>query len=348
MLLHGNGLKIREISKKLELDVYYVADVLFSTDCIKYWYQNDSSLWFAKENTLDVEEPEEEDSLIQNVIVPQNINTDSFLINEPGCSLSIYIQEISNYRIYSEEEINELFSRYRKGDNVAYNLLIKSHLRLVANIARLYKSKGLHLCDLIQEGNIGLLKAVEKFDHTKNNRFVEYAKSWILQAISSSVVNLPNIVRIPQNQIYLHRKLQKLIEKFEHQHEYEPSISQIELDVDMDSLSLICNFPRRLNDITVLVDDWEEYSDKSGKSTDHVLLKESDNYYINNLLHFLKKKKREASILKSYYGIDQPLEETLSSIGDRYNLTRERTRQIVFSTIDELRKIIGIKQETDE
>lgn len=348
LLLHGNGLKVREIAKELELDAFHVADILFSSDCIQYWYQNDSSLWFAKEGALKVEEPEKEDSLTHNVIIPQNINKERLLSNECDYSIKVYLEEISNYRIYSEDEIKALFSRYRSGDALAYDLLVKSHLKLVANIARLYKSKGVHLCDLIQEGNIGLLKAIEKFDHTTNNRFVEFAKAWILQGISSSVANLPNVVRLPSNQIYLHRKIQKFKARYEQEHEYRPSINEMEFNSDGDTLYYIYNLPEKLLDMTILTEDWENHVDFCSKQADHCLIQESYSYDVNNLLRFLNK--RDASILRSYFGIDTVMEETLNTIGDKHNLTRERARQIVLSSIKKLQEIIGIKEkdESDE
>lgn len=335
LLLRGNGLKTREIAKELKLDVYHVADVMFSPDCIQYWYQNDSSLWFAKEGAIQIEEPEWDD-LVQNVIIPKNINKSTFLEGEPGNCLSIYLNEISRYRVYPEKEVSQLFTRYRKGDILAYNLLVKSHLRLVANIAKFYKGKGLPLEDVIQEGSIGLLYAIERFDHTRNSSFIEFASGSIIQRISSSLNNLSNMVRIPQNQVILHRKLQRFIDLFEQQFERIPTIYEVDLDTEAD-LIIIYNLPRDLLDTIEFVDNWDDIRDIDDNTPDKFLLQESDKYHIESLLHYLNE--RERGILKSYFGVDCEIEGTLNTISARYDITPERTRQLIVKAIEQLQKV---------
>ena len=164
LLLHSNGLRIRKISKELELDKYYVAEILFSTQNISYWYQDDDSLWFAKEGALQIEETEEEkDELTIPVEKPQRFNVNRFLEEDLSDSLRFYLSLISKYRNYSNDEMIELFKRYRSGDQKAFDMIIKSQQRLVANIAFLYCRKGAPLEDIIQEGNVGLVKAAARF-----------------------------------------------------------------------------------------------------------------------------------------------------------------------------------------
>ena len=136
LLLHSNGLKIRVISKELELDKYYVAEILLSPQNTPYWYQDDDSLWFAKEGSLHVEEPKEKsDELFNPVENPQKFNITRFHEEDLSDSLRAYLYQISKYRVYSNDEIIELFKRYKDGNERAYDLIIKSHLRYVANIA---------------------------------------------------------------------------------------------------------------------------------------------------------------------------------------------------------------------
>ena len=124
LLLHSNGLKIRAISQELELDKYYVAEIMFSSQNIPYWYQDDDSLWYAKEGALQIEEPEEEiDELITPVEIPQRFNVNRFLEEDLSDSLRSYLSQISKYRIYSNDEMIELFKRYRNGDQKAFDLI---------------------------------------------------------------------------------------------------------------------------------------------------------------------------------------------------------------------------------
>ena len=191
LLLHSNGLKIRAISQELELDKYYVAEIMFSSQNIPYWYQDDDSLWYAKEGALQIEEPEKKDELVETSIVIPKYNLNRFQQEDISESLRAYLNKISKFRIYTNDETLELFKRYRKGDNKAFGLIVKSQQRLVANIALLYCRKGVPLEDIIQEGNIGLIKAVERFDDTQYRSFSNFAKTWILQAISYSMTTMP-------------------------------------------------------------------------------------------------------------------------------------------------------------
>ena len=165
LLLDNNGLKIREIAKALGLDKLHVAEIMYSDDSLSYWFNDD--------------ELENSDSL-------------RYIINE-----------IPKFRIYSDDEKKELFKRYKKGDNKAFEALVKGHLGLVANLAFLYRQKGAPLEDLIQEGTVGLIKAIERFNYLEYNIFVSYAKAWILQSISHSLTYIPYLVRISSNSLSL-------------------------------------------------------------------------------------------------------------------------------------------------
>lgn len=339
LLLHSNGLKIRAISQELELDKYYVAEIMFSSQNIPYWYQDDDSLWYAKEGALQIEEPEEKiDELISPVEIPQRFNVNRFLEEDLSDSLRSYLSQISKYRIYSNDEMIELFKRYRNGDQKAFDLIIKSQQRLVANIALLYCRKGAPLEDIIQEGNVGLVKAAERFDYTQYRSFSNYAKSWILQSISASMTTMPYTVRLPLNQLLLYRKVRKFKEKFEQKHGYLPSVNDIEIDEELDAerIKFLDELPNNLSSLTNLFSDLDNKESETNAIEDFINENEST-ITIKDLLKRLRKMERQ--IIERFYGINSK-EETLSTIGDYFGLTRERTRQIKEKTVKHLRDLL--------
>lgn len=344
LLLHSNGLKIRAISQELELDKYHVAEIMFSSQNNPYWYQDDNSLWYAKEGALQIEEPEEEiDELIAPVEIPQRFNFNRFLEEDLSDSLRSYLSKISKYRIYSNDEMIELFKRYRNGDKKAFDLIIKSQQRLVANIALLYCRKGAPLEDIIQEGNVGLIKAAERFDYIQYRSFSNYAKSWILQSISFSMTTMPYMVRLPLNQLARYRKVRMFKEMFEQQHGYPPSVSDIDVgeDVEPEKIALLYQLPDSLWKLV----EFQLDLDLLESRTDFVADYEKNEYnwhFVRWLLRRLNNK--EAQILRLYYGIDV-MEETPSSIGDKMGLTRERVRQIIWSSVRKLQDVSHIKIE---
>lgn len=334
LLLRSNGLKIKDIAKELDFDKYRVADILFSTDNIPYWYQDSSSLWFAKEGAIEIDAPKV-DKLTEPVIVPKVINTERFLQGHTSGALKSHLNRLSKYRVYSDDELLELFRRYRDGDKRAYDLIVKSHQKLVAGIAVLYLKYGIPLEDLIQEGNIGLIRAIERFDYLHFRSFHHFAKAWILQAISISMTTLPYIVRLPINQMALYRKVRKFKEKYEQQNGYLPSVNAIEIDddADIEKISYINELPDSLKELTTLSGDLDIYESPSN-ATEEIIENEYNNEYVWKYLNRLKQ--RERNILQAYFGI-KAKEETLSTIGERFNLTRERVRQIIWSTLRSLK-----------
>ena len=344
LLLHSNGLKIRAISQELELDKYYVAEIMFSSQNIPYWYQDDDSLWYAKEGALQIEEPEEEiDELIAPVKIPQRFNVNRFLEENLRDSLRYYLSQISKYRIFSNDEMIELFQRYRYGDQKAFDLIIKSQQRLVANIAFLYARKGVCLEDIIQEGNIGLIKAAQRFDYIRYRSFANYAKSWILQSISFSMGYLPSAIRLPLNQLAMYRKVLMFKEKYEQKNCYPPSINDIVIDddIDFDKLKFLDSFPDNLKDLICLCGDMDVFEGESNIA-ERQIQRDFDNKRVHMLLYKLDNRNRD--ILQMSFGINKP-EETLTSIGDKLYLTRERVRQIKEKSIRKLREICGIKRD---
>lgn len=339
LLIQCQGLKVREIARKLELDALEVSDVLFSSDCIPYWYQNDSSCWFAKEGAIEVDGTIEQDPIIGQINTYRNFDKTLYVDDKSYKSLCIYLDEIAKYRVYNDDEIAELLIRYRSGDNIAYDLLVKSHLRMVVNFARLYMSKGVAMVDLIQEGNLGLLKSIEKYDDSKNTRFSKYAQGWILQAISSAVPRLGNIVWLPFNQISEYCKVRKFVDSFEQVNFRSPELSEIDLNLEYNSLSYLYSLPNDLSEITQYLDDWESFEDIHQQATDQNLMIESDNIRVQQMLKLLTI--REYDVLKSYFGIQSQFEESIDSISKRHKLTRERVRQLVENSIKKIKEVVA-------
>ena len=341
LLTHSNGLKIRSISQELELDKYYVAEIMFSSQNIPYWYQDDDSLWYAKEGALQTEEPEEKiDELLAPAEIPQRFNIEKFLKENLSNSLRAYLEQISKFRLYSNEETLELFRRYRAGDKTAFDLIIKSQQRLVVNIALLYSRKGAPLQDIIQEGNIGLVKAAERFDYLKYRSFSNYAKSWVLQSISFAMAYLPYVIRLPLNQLGLYRRVRRFKEKYEQIHGFPPSVTDIEGNFNIDKIEYLDQLPDSLLDLLSFHDDMDSF-ESSLNTTELFIQREYDIFRLRKLLKSLSK--REEQILLHFYGINVA-EETLTTIGDKFYLTRERVRQIKEKAIRKLKELSGIER----
>ena len=250
-----------------------------------------------------------------------------------------------DYEHISYEESIQLFKLYKKGDQKAFDKLVKSYFKLVVSIANSYKDKGVEYDDLLQEGTLGLIRAIKRFDYTRSVPFEEYAKNWILQAMLLTLKTLPLTVKIPLNQISLHGKVHKIKERYEQKNEYEPSIWEMEIDEDVDPRTLehLSGLPDDLLHLTLKTNDWED--NPSEDSADDTLMKESKTHFINAIIGKLKK--RDADILRRAFGIGVK-EETLEEIGDRMYLTRERVRQIKESAIRKLRDILNLKKEDKE
>ncbi len=257
-------------------------------------------------------------------------------------SLDKYLQEIGREQLLTVEEEVELSQRIRKGDRRALDILVKSNLRFVVSVAKQYQNQGLSLPDLINEGNVGLIKAAEKFDETRGFKFISYAVWWIRQTILQALAEQSRIVRLPLNQVSAVNKISKAITKFEQEFERKPSPEEL--------AELVNELPEKINDSLrasgrhVSVDapfvegednsllDVMENSD--APSADNTLISESLAMEISRALDILNE--RERDIIELSFGIAQP-EMTLEEIGDRFGLTRERVRQIREKAIRKLR-----------
>ncbi|MDF1550214.1 MAG: RNA polymerase sigma factor RpoD/SigA [Bacteroidales bacterium] len=264
------------------------------------------------------------------------------ITNRESASLDKYLQEIGREELISVEEEVELAQRIRKGDQVALEKLTKANLRFVVSVAKQYQNQGLTLPDLINEGNIGLIKAAEKFDETRGFKFISYAVWWIRQSILQALAEQSRIVRLPLNQVGSLNRLNKAFSKFEQEYERIPTPQELAkvLEIPNDKI----NHTLRISGKHISVDaPFSEDEDNNlldvltnndSPKADNLLIKESLIKEIDRALSTLTE--REKDIIKSFYGINCT-ELTLEEIGDKFGLTRERVRQIKEKAIKRLR-----------
>ena len=240
-----------------------------------------------------------------------------------------------------EEEV-ELAQRIRQGDRKALERLTKANLRFVVSVAKQYQNQGLSLPDLINEGNLGLIKAAEKFDETRGFKFISYAVWWIRQSILQALAEQSRIVRLPLNQVGAVGKINRVLSKFEQEHERRPSVDEISEEIDLPREKI--DEAMSVNTHHVSVDAPFSESDESSlldvlinddsPSADGTLVAESLKEEISAVLTILNE--RERNIIEAFYGINQP-EMTLEEVGSKFGLTRERVRQIKEKAIRRLR-----------
>ena len=256
------------------------------------------------------------------------------ITNRATASLDKYLQDIAHEELLSAEEEVELAQRIKKGDRKALERLCKANLRFVVSVAKQYQNQGLSLPDLINEGNVGLIKAAEKFDETRGFKFISYAVWWIRQSILQAIAEQSRIVRLPLNQVNSVNKINQELNKFEQEFERKPSAEEIAelIDVPEEKVSATMNVSNHHHvSVDAPFSDGEDGSmldvmpSRDTPTTDHELVMESLREEIERLLKVLPKKER--NVVTAYYGIGEP-ELTLDEIGAKYNLTRERVRQI--------------------
>ncbi len=264
------------------------------------------------------------------------------ITNRESASLDKYLQEIGREELISVEEEVELAQRIRKGDHKALEKLTRANLRFVVSVAKQYQNHGLSLPDLINEGNLGLIKAAEKFDETRGFKFISYAVWWIRQSILQAIAEQSRIVRLPLNQVGSVNKINKMLNQFEQEHERRPSIDEIAASVDLphDKIEDALKVNTRHVSVDAPFVEGDENSlldilpNNDAPMADNELVMESLRNEINRALLTLSE--RERHIIEAFFGINQP-EMTLEEIGEKFGLTRERVRQIKEKAIRRLR-----------
>ncbi len=263
--------------------------------------------------------------------------------NRETPSLDKYLHEIAKVELISAEEEVELARRIRNGDEKALNLLIKANLRFVVSVSKQYQNQGLSLPDLINEGNLGLIKAAQRFDETRGFKFISYAVWWIRQSILQALAEQARIVRLPLNKIGYINKINRTFSELEQKYEREPSVLEIAHALELapkDVKESLKTSGRHVSMDAPLSPD-EEGNMYDVLLTDNIpepdreLLNESLRKEIERALSTLTY--REANIVRLYFGLNGKHPHTLEEIGEAFNLTRERVRQIKEKAIKRLK-----------
>ena len=264
-------------------------------------------------------------------------------VNESNRSLSRYLEEIGDFEPLNPDREVELAIKIKKDDHSALEELVKANLRFVVSVAKDYQGQGLPLTDLINEGNLGLIKAAGRFDETRGFKFISYAVWWIRQSILQALAEHSRIVRLPLNRVGTISKITKTAEKLEAEIERSPNEKEIGRQLNMTSDEVIdamrisrrhqsLNAPFRDGDKNSLIDI---IKDDNQIAPDTPLMNDSLKDEIRNSLATLKD--REKMVIKMYFGIERDYALTLNEIGEEFNLTRERVRQIKEKAIRRLR-----------
>ena len=264
------------------------------------------------------------------------------ITNRESASLDKYLQEIGKEDLITVEEEVELAQRIKKGDQEALEKLTKANLRFVVSVAKQYQNQGLSLPDLINEGNLGLIKAAEKFDETRGFKFISYAVWWIRQSILQALAEQSRIVRLPLNQVGSLNKINKAFARFEQENERTPSPEELAnvLDLPKEKVSDTLRVSGRHVSVDAPFSDGEDNNlldvlvNTDSPNADRGLINESLSTEVERALATLTD--RERDIIRYFFGIGCP-EMTLEEIGEKFGLTRERVRQIKDKAIRRLR-----------
>lgn len=269
--------------------------------------------------------------------------------NRDTPSLDKYLHEIGKEDMITADEEVELARKIKHHDPEALDKLIKANLRFVVSVSKQYQNQGLSLPDLINEGNLGLIKAAQRFDETRGFKFISYAVWWIRQSILQALAEQARIVRLPLNKIGSINKINKTLNELEQQFEREPSPLEIAQALELapkDVKEALANAGRHISMDAPLSQDedsnmYDILLSKDSQSPDKKLVNDSLRKEIERVLNTLTH--REAEIIRYYYGLNGKHPFTLEEIGEKFNLTRERVRQIKEKAIDQLKNVTRSK-----
>lgn len=265
------------------------------------------------------------------------------ITNRDSASLDKYLQEIGREELITAEDEVELAQKIKQGDQVALEKLVKANLRFVVSVSKQYQNQGLTLPDLINEGNLGLIKAAQRFDETRGFKFISYAVWWIRQSILQAIAEQARIVRLPLNQVGSLNRINKTFSKLEQEFEREPSPEEIAevLEIEEDKVTESQSISGRHVSVDAPFKDGEDgtlldvLSNGNSPKTDISLMQESLQREIDRSLSTLTD--RERDVIKDFFGIGIPHPLSLEEIGEKFGLTRERVRQIKEKGIRRLR-----------
>lgn len=266
------------------------------------------------------------------------------ITNRDTASLDKYLHEISKMDLLSPEEEAELAQKVRQGDSKALERLIQANLRFVVSVAKQYQNQGLSLPDLINEGNLGLIKAAKRFDETRGFKFISYAVWWILQSILQALAEQARIVRLPLNKIGTINKVNRMFIRLEQIYEREPTIEELSLTLEMapENIREAASFNGRPISMDAPLPNSEEGNtlydlllSQETPSPDKQLMKESLQREIDRVLKTLSK--RESDIVKLFYGLSGNFQHSLDEIAQEFDITRERVRQLKERAIKHLK-----------
>lgn len=276
------------------------------------------------------------------------------ITNRDTASLDRFLADIGKETMVSADEEVELARRIKTGDNEALDKLIKANLRFVVSVAKQYQNQGISLQDMINEGNLGLIKAAKRFDETRGFKFISYAVWWIRQAILQAIADQSRIVRLPLNQVGTINKIKKEIARLEQDMQRPPTIEELSEALDLPEYKIAdimkMNTYTQSIDSPVAPDEDTKFIDTfifpNDDDTDNHLMNESLSVEIQDVLSSLSEKERD--IIKLFYGINSTHEYTLDEIGDRYDLSRERVRQIKERALKRLRQTCTRQEAKNE
>lgn len=273
----------------------------------------------------------------------RQIKISSSITDRTSPSLEKYLFDIGKEPLITPDEEVELARRIKAGDPIALDRLVRSNLRFVVSIAKKYQNQGMSLPDLINEGNLGLMKAAQRFDETRGFKFISYAVWWIRQAILNAIADQSRVVRLPMNQVGTISRIRKAITRFEQEYQRVPTYDEIAEVMDLPRYKIVelikmngftqsLDSPISQNEDTKFVDTFIFDNDED---TDKLLMHESLSTEIEDVLATLPEKEQE--VMRLYYGINQSHEYTLDEIATCCQLSRERVRQLKERAIKRLR-----------
>lgn len=266
------------------------------------------------------------------------------ITNRESQSVEKYLQEIGKVDLITAEEEVELAKRIKKGDQRALERLVNANLRFVVSVAKQYQNQGLTLNDLINEGNVGLVKAAQKFDETRGFKFISYAVWWIRQSIMQALAEQSRLVRLPLNKVGSLSKIRKALITLEQEYDREPSAEELAnyLDIDVREVETTLKLSSRHTSLDAPLIDGESNSLSDVLQNDNAEMADSYMDYVDSLRKETERSlnsltPRQRDVVKLYFGIGVEHPMSLEDIGDHLNITRERVRQIKDKAINKLR-----------